>query len=497
MTMTPKRGIAIAATTAALCGLGVTSTPIAFAQDSGAPQSQSADIDEAIDKFTAELPFDLPQDASVNFDINKLRGDVQPVLTLLRDASDDASRLLNVNLDNGAISSIIDGLRDAVGGGSSPSLGSSDRGSILDRLGLGSGNKDDKPGSGGSKFDPTDLPDFVEENPNGTLTADTTGVKPGEYKIEGTLTTPDGGKQDVLLSFNVSEPSGGDSSGDDADADGGDTDNDAGDGNTDGGNTDGGSTPGGGSGDNSGGDNDQSDGQVQGEVSYPDTKVAAGESTEVKPDKAPEDVTFMNGMPDENWVKVSRDGTVTLSPESGMSEGDKTVTVAYVANEDVKEVLRGDDSVIKTTDFTAHVTKKNSSADATERNSGSGSGSMQNASNSTGGDSRTSTTDDTDSSSGTGGGSVEPGGAGASPQNRGAAEDFDDDTGPAAGTVQDTGAEPVGGPAQTQPQAQAQAGEEALPVTGVNARSMGVVAALALGMIAAGAVMIRRFAHGA
>ena len=486
MTMTPKRGIAIAATTAALCGLGVTSTPIAFAQDSGAPQSQSADINEAIDKLTTELPFDLPQDASVNFDINKLRGDAQPVLTLLRDASDDASRLLNVNLDNGAISSIIDGLRDAVGGGSSPSLGSSDRGSILDRLGLGSGNKDDKPGSGGSKFDPTDLPDFVEKNPNGTLTADTTGVKPGEYKIEGTLTTPDGGKQDVSLSFNVSEPSGGDSSGDDADANGGGTDNDAG-----GGNTDGGSTPGGGSGDNSGGGNDQSDGQIQGEVSYPDAKVAAGESTEVKPDKAPEDVTFMNGMPDENWVKVSRDGTVTLSPESGMSEGDKTVTVAYVANEDVKEVLRGDDSVIKTTDFTARVTKKNSSADATERNSGSSSGSMQNASNSTGGDSSTSTTDDADSSSGTGGGSVEPGGTGASPQNRGAAEGFDDETGPAAGTVQDTLVEPAGD------QTQAQAGEEALPVTGVNARSMGVVAAFALGMVVAGVVMIRRFAHGA
>lgn len=476
MTMAPKRGIAIAATTAALCGLGVTSTPIAFAQDSGAPQSQSADINEAIDKFTAELPFDLPQDTSVNFDINKLRGDAQPVLTLLRDASDEASRLLNVNLDNGAISSIIDGLRDAVGGGSSPSLGSSDRGSILDRLGLGSGNKDGKPGSGGSKFDPTDLPDFVEKNPNGTLTVDTTGVKPGEYKIEGTLTTPDGGKQDVSLSFNVSEPSGGNTGGDGA---GGNTD---GGGNTGGGNAGGGSN---------GSDDEQPDSQTQGEVSYPDTKVAAGETTEVTPDKAPEDVTFMNGMPDENWVKVSRDGTVTLSPESGMSEGDKTVTVAYVANEDVKEVLRGDDSVIKTTEFTAHVTKKDSSADATENSSGS----MQNASNSTGGDSGASTTDDADSSSGTGGGSVEPGGAGASPQTRVGAEEFDDEEGAAAGTVQDPSAVPAGDPSQTQ--TQAQSGEEALPVTGVNARSMGVIAAFALGMVAAGAVMIRRFAHGA
>lgn len=480
MAMTTKRGIAIAATTVALCGLGVTSTPVAFAQDGGGSRAQSQDINAAIDKFAAELPFDLPQDATVNFDINKLRRDAQPALTLLRDASDEASRLLNVSLDSGAISTIFGDLRDAADNGSSPSLGSSDRGSILDRLGLGSGNKDDKPGSGGSKFDPTDLPDFVEKNPNGTLTVDTTGVKPGEYKIEGTLTTPDGGKQDVSLSFNVSEPSGGNTGGDGT---GGNTD---GGGNTGGGNAGGGSN---------GSDDEQPDGQTQGEVSYPDTKVAAGETTEVTPDKAPEDVTFMNGMPDENWVKVSRDGTVTLSPESGMSEGDKTVTVAYVANEDVKEVLRGDDSVIKTTDFTAHVTKKNSSADATERNSGSNSGSMQNASDSTGGDSGASTTDDADSSSGTGGGSVEPGGAGASPQNRGAAEDFDDDTGPAAGTVQDTGADPAGDQAQTQ--SQAQAGEEALPVTGANARSMGVAVAFALGMVAAGAVMIRRFAHGA
>lgn len=520
MTMTPKRGIAIAATTVALCGLGVTSAPMAFAQDAGESRARASGVNETVDKLKAELPFDLPQGTTVGFDINKLRGDSQPILTLLRDGGDEVSRLLNVNLDSGAISSILDGLRDAADNGSSSPRESSDRESILDRLGLGSHGKDgnSESGGGGSKFDPTNLPGFVKKNPDGTMTADTTGVKPGEYKIEGTLTTPDGGKQDVSLSFNVSKPSGGtgnggtgsgnngngngDGTGDNAGGNtGGNTgDNTAGDntggntggdnagGNASNGNTEGGGTSNGGSSDSSS-DNGKSDGQAQGDVTYPDTEVAVGESKEVKPDKAPKNVTFMNGMPDEKWVKVSRDGTVTLSPESGMSEGDKTVTVAYVANDDVKKVLQGDDSVIKTTDFTAHVTKKDSPADTTERDpkSGSNSGSMHNASNSPG--------DGTNSSSGTGGDSVKPGGAGASPQNRGAAENFGGNTGPAAGTVHDTSAGQAGNQAQAQPQPQAQSGEEALPVTGVNARSMGIAAVFALGMIAAGAVMIRRFAR--
>src|SRR5699024_8376510 len=218
------------------------------------------------------------------------------------------------------IGDIISSPGDGSSNGSSndgSSNGSSNDGSSNGSSNGGSSNGDDgdEPTvpSGDEIFEAIELPDFLTVTKDGLVVGDTTGVKPGTYRIVGHIIGPDGETVDTVeFSFRV-----GDDSGEGDGNNGGSGDDNGSDG--DGGN---------GSGDDNGSDGDDDDededgGSVTGDVKYSDVTLKAGESKTVKPEGNTEDYVFMSNVSrDVDWVDVSPDGTVELTPGTGVSAGD-------------------------------------------------------------------------------------------------------------------------------------------------------------------------------
>ena len=196
-------------------------------------------------------------------------------------------------------------------------------------------------------------------------------------------------------------------------------------------------------------------------MTYEDSEVAAGEKKTVSPSGAKEGMTFVStGNPD--WVKVDpKTGEVTLSPTDGTSAGDNEITVGYT-DKSVDDLIASAGETkpdMETTTFTAKVTRDGSS-DATAD------------------------TPQTDTSAD----------SGAANSNSGATDTGD--TGQEASSNADSGAASTnqanassGQRAGQKPAYVETAQKETLPVTGVNAQGLTVVAIMAF-VMGAGALML-------
>lgn len=173
-------------------------------------------------------------------------------------------------------------------------------------------------------FNPTELPNFITQNANGTLSSNPDQATPGLHTIRGNITEPGGKQTPVDFTFRISEalrqignP-----------ANGAET------------------------------------------VMYPDTTVVTGDTVKIRPEKAPEGVQFFNGS-NRDWVDVAKDGTVTLTPGDGVSDGQQRVEVRYVDNRGLAGLLGGSSEQIKSTYFLATVERRDkSNADAVEAAAG-------------------------------------------------------------------------------------------------------------------------------
>ena len=182
-----------------------------------------------------------------------------------------------------------------------------------------------------------EIPDFVKSNGKNGLTANTEGVKPGTYSINGTVTDADGNEKKFKFDIKVE---------DNGKADG----NSEGTGSTEGNKTDESDKP-----DADGAKSEASENQF-----YDDAEIRPGSSLTVKPKSDVEGLdgyVFMNAMNDEKWIDVKEDGTVDIEMSDGASEGERDVYVAYAKRSDMSKINNGDKSAIKLDKFKLNVSK--------------------------------------------------------------------------------------------------------------------------------------------
>ena len=434
---------------------------------------------------------EIPQGAPINIDFTQRAENGDRLVTFLRDlgiggvdgiddfisGSSDLSESQIVQIGLNLVTNVIERIGDII---SSPGDGSSN-GSSNDGSSNGSSNGDSSNGDDGDEptvpsgdeiFEAIELPDFLTVTKDGLVVGDTTGVKPGTYRIVGHIIGPDGETVDTVeFSFRVGDDSG---DGDGNNGGSGDNNGSDGDGNN-GSDGDGGN----GSGNNNGsdgGDEDEDGGSVTGDVKYSDVTLKAGESKTVKPEGNTEDYVFMSNMSrDVDWVDVSPDGTVELTPGTGVSAGDVGISVSYIERSKVGDLLASGDKSnpdLKTTEFTAHVERDTSNADSSESTGGN---------SNSGGGSTTGSTNDGDQNRVDSGYGDESGGMGATVDSTNGGDGVN--AGTSGGEAIDDRAQPVQNSA-----------EEPLPVTGLSAQSLAQMSIAALAMIAlAGTVLVQNY----
>ena len=452
---------------------------ITSADTSGKSSSSSSDEDL----------IEIPQGAPINIDFTQHAENGDRLVTFLRDlgidgvdgigdfisGSSDLSESQIVQIGLNLVTNVIERIGDIIsspGDGSSDgssndgsSNGSSNDGSSNGSSNDGSSNGDnsDEPTvpSGDEIFEAIELPDFLTVTKDGLVVGDTTGVKPGTYRIVGHIIGPDGETVDTVeFSFRV-----GDDSGDEDEGGGnGSDDGDGDDGDEDGGNG------------SDGGDEDEDGGSVTGDVKYSDVTLKAGESKTVKPEGNTEDYVFMSNVSrDVDWVDVSPDGTVELTPGTGVSAGDVGISVSYIERSKVGDLLASGDKSdpdLKTTEFTAHVERDTSDADSSESTGGN---------SNSGGGSTTGSTNDGEQNRVDSGYGDESGGMGATVDSTNGSDGVN--AGTSGGEAIDDRAQPVQNSA-----------EEPLPVTGLSAQSLAQMSIAALAMIAlAGTVLVQNY----
>ena len=202
----------------------------------------------------------------------------------------------------------------------------------------------------------------------------------------------------------------------------------------------------------------------------------AGESKTVKPEGNTEDYVFMSNVSrDVDWVDVSPDGTVELTPGTGVSAGDVGISVSYIERSKVGDLLASGDKSnpdLKTTEFTAHVERDTSDADSSESTGGN---------SNSGGGSTTGSTNDGEQNRVDSGYGDESGGMGATVDSTNGGDGVN--AGTSGGEAIDDRAQPVQNSA-----------EEPLPVTGLSAQSLAQMSIAALAMIAlAGTVLVQNY----
>ena len=460
---------------------------ITSADTSGKSSSSSSDEDL----------IEIPQGAPINIDFTQRAENGDRLVTFLRglgidgvdsiddfiSGSSDLSESQIVQIGLNLVTNVIERIGDIIsspGGGSSngSSNDGSSNGSSNGGSSNGSSNGDSSNGGDGDEptvpsgdeiFEAIELPDFLTVTKDGLVVGDTTGVKPGTYRIVGHIIGPDGETVDTVeFSFRVGDDSG------DEDEDGGngsdDGDGDSGDEDEGGGN---------GSGNNNGSDGggeDEDDGSVTGDVKYSDVTLKAGESKTVKPEGNTEDYVFMSNVSrDVDWVDVSPDGTVELTPGTGVSAGDVGISVSYIERSKVGDLLASGDKSnpdLKTTEFTAHVERDTSDADSSESTGGN---------SNSGGGSTTGSTNDGEQNRVDSGYGDESGGMGATVDSTNGGDGVN--AGTSGGEAIDDRAQPVQNSA-----------EEPLPVTGLSAQSLAQMSIAALAMIAlAGTVLVQNY----
>ena len=452
---------------------------ITSADTSGKSPSSSSDEDL----------IEIPQGAPINIDFTQHAENGDRLVTFLRDlgidgvdgigdfisGSSDLSESQIVQIGLNLVTNVIERIGDII---SSPGDGSSN-GSSNDGSSNGSSNDGSSNGGDGDEptvpsgdeiFEAIELPDFLTVTKDGLVVGDTTGVKPGTYRIVGHIIGPDGETVDTVeFSFRVGDDSGdededGGNGSDGGDGDGGDEDEDGGNG-SDGGDGDGGDE-----------DEDEDGGSITGDVKYSDVTLTAGESKTVKPEGNTEDYVFMSNVSrDVDWVDVSPDGTVELTPGTGVSAGDVGISVSYIERSKVGDLLASGDKSnpdLKTTEFTAHVERDTSDADSSETTGGN---------SNSGGGSTTGSTNDGDQNRVDSGYGDESGGMGATVDSTNGGDGVN--AGTSGGEAIDDRAQPVQNSA-----------EEPLPVTGLSAQSLAQMSIAALAMIAlAGTVLVQNY----
>lgn len=454
---------------------------------------------------------EIPQGAPINIDFTQHAENGDRLVTFLRDlgidgvdgigdfisGSSDLSESQIVQIGLNLVTNVIERIGDIISSpGDGSSNGSSNDGSSNGSPNGGSSNGDDgdEPTvpSGDEIFEAIELPDFLTVTKDGLVVGDTTGVKPGTYRIVGHIIGPDGETVDTVeFSFRVGDDSGDGDGNNGSDGDGnngsdGDGGNGSGDNNgsdADGGNGSGNNNGdgGNGSGNNNGSDGgdedeDEDGGSVTGDVKYSDVTLKAGESKTVKPEGNTEDYVFMSNMSrDVDWVDVSPDGTVELTPGTGVSAGDVGISVSYIERSKVGDLLASGDKSnpdLKTTEFTAHVERDTSDADSSETTGGN---------SNSGGGSTTGSTNDGDQNRVDSGYGDESGGMGATVDSTNGGDGVN--AGTSGGEAIDDRAQPVQNSA-----------EEPLPVTGLSAQSLAQMSIAALAMIAlAGTVLVQNY----
>ena len=480
---------------------------ITSADTSGKSSSSSSDEDL----------IEIPQGAPINIDFTQHAENGDRLVTFLRglgidgvdsiddfiSGSSDLSESQIVQIGLNLVTNVIERIGDIIsspGDGSSNGSsndGSSNGGSSNGGSSNGSSNGDSSNGDDGDEptvpsgdeiFEAIELPDFLTVTKDGLVVGDTTGVKPGTYRIVGHIIGPDGETVDTVeFSFRVGDDSGdededgGNGSGNDNGSDDGDEDEDGGNGSDDGDGDGGDEDEGGGngSGNNNGSDGggeDEDDGSVTGDVKYSDVTLKAGESKTVKPEGNTEDYVFMSNVSrDVDWVDVSPDGTVELTPGTGVSAGDVGISVSYIERSKVGDLLASGDKSnpdLKTTEFTAHVERDTSGADSSESTGGN---------SNSGGGSTTGSTNDGEQNRVDSGYGDESGGMGATVDSTNGGDGVN--AGTSGGEAIDDRAQPVQNSA-----------EEPLPVTGLSAQSLAQMSIAALAMIAlAGTVLVQNY----
>ena len=450
---------------------------------------------------------EIPQGAPINIDFTQHAENGDRLVTFLRglgidgvdgiddfiSGSSDLSESQIVQIGLNLVTNVIERIGDIISSpGDGSSNGSSNDGSSNGSSNGGSSNGDDgdEPTvpSGDEIFEAIELPDFLTVTKDGLVVGDTTGVKPGTYRIVGHIIGPDGETVDTVeFSFRVGDDSGdededgGNGSGNDNGSDDGDEDEDGSNGSDDGDGDGGDEDEGGGngSGNNNGSDGggeDEDDGSVTGDVKYSDVTLKAGESKTVKPEGNTEDYVFMSNVSrDVDWVDVSPDGTVELTPGTGVSAGDVGISVSYIERSKVGDLLASGDKSdpdLKTTEFTAHVERDTSDADSSESTGGN---------SNSGGGSTTGSTNDGDQNRVDSGYGDESGGMGATVDSTNGGDGVN--AGTSGGEAIDDRAQPVQNSA-----------EEPLPVTGLSAQSLAQMSIAALAMIAlAGTVLVQNY----
>ena len=439
---------------------------ITSADTSGKSSSSSSDEDL----------IEIPQGAPINIDFTQRAENGDRLVTFLRglgiggvdgiddfiSGSSDLSESQIVQIGLNLVTNVIERIGDII---SSPGDGSSN-GSSNDGSSNGSSNGDSSNGDDGDEptvpsgdeiFEAIELPDFLTVTKDGLVVGDTTGVKPGTYRIVGHIIGPDGETVDTVeFSFRVGDDSGEGDGNNGSDGDGGN-----GSGNNNG---------------SDGGDEDEDGGSVTGDVKYSDVTLKAGESKTVKPEGNTEDYVFMSNMSrDVDWVDVSPDGTVELTPGTGVSAGDVGISVSYIERSKVGDLLASGDKSnpdLKTTEFTAHVERDTSNADSSESTGGN---------SNSGGGSTTGSTNDGDQNRVDSGYGDESGGMGATVDSTNGGDGVN--AGTSGGEAIDDRAQPVQNSA-----------EEPLPVTGLSAQSLAQMSIAALAMIAlAGTVLVQNY----
>ena len=439
---------------------------ITSADTSGKSSSSSSDEDL----------IEIPQGAPINIDFTQHAENGDRLVTFLRglgidgvdgiddfiSGSSDLSESQIVQIGLNLVTNVIERIGDII---SSPGDGSSN-GSSNGGSSNGSSNGDSSNGDDGDEptvpsgdeiFEAIELPDFLTVTKDGLVVGDTTGVKPGTYRIVGHIIGPDGETVDTVeFSFRVGDDSGDGDGNNGSDGDGGN-----GSGNNNG---------------SDGGDEDEDGGSVTGDVKYSDVTLKAGESKTVKPEGNTEDYVFMSNMSrDVDWVDVSPDGTVELTPGTGVSAGDVGISVSYIERSKVGDLLASGDKSnpdLKTTEFTAHVERDTSNADSSESTGGN---------SNSGGGSTTGSTNDGDQNRVDSGYGDESGGMGATVDSTNGGDGVN--AGTSGGEAIDDRAQPVQNSA-----------EEPLPVTGLSAQSLAQMSIAALAMIAlAGTVLVQNY----
>ena len=450
---------------------------------------------------------EIPQGAPINIDFTQHAENGDRLVTFLRglgidgvdgiddfiSGSSDLSESQIVQIGLNLVTNVIERIGDIISSpGDGSSNGSSNDGSSNGGSSNGSSNGDSSNGDDGDEptvpsgdeiFEAIELPDFLTVTKDGLVVGDTTGVKPGTYRIVGHIIGPDGETVDTVeFSFRVGDDSGdGDGndggSGNDNGSDDSDDDGGNGSGDNNGSDDDGGNGSGNDNGSDGGDeDEDEDGGSVTGDVKYSDVTLKAGESKTVKPEGNTEDYVFMSNVSrDVDWVDVSPDGTVELTPGTGVSAGDVGISVSYIERSKVGDLLASGDKSnpdLKTTEFTAHVERDTSDADSSESTGGN---------SNSGGGSTTGSTNDGEQNRVDSGYGDESGGMGATVDSTNGGDGVN--AGTSGGEAIDDRAQPVQNSA-----------EEPLPVTGLSAQSLAQMSIAALAMIAlAGTVLVQNY----